>query len=66
MAVSYGVRWARLSDEGRTVNDTTSQALTDLGGGASFYDNAVEVEPVPAEVGAARAGESLALAGQVV
>ena len=44
VAVSYGVRWARLSEEGRTVNDTTSQGVTDLGGGAVFYDNAVEVE----------------------
>ncbi|HEX7239851.1 MAG TPA: molybdopterin dinucleotide binding domain-containing protein, partial [Longimicrobiaceae bacterium] len=44
VAVSYGVRWARLSEGGRTVNDTTSQAETDLGGGAVFYDNAVEVE----------------------
>jgi anaerobic selenocysteine-containing dehydrogenase len=44
VAVSYGVRWASRSEGGRTVNDTTSQALTALGGGASFYDNAVEVE----------------------
>lgn len=48
VAVSYGVRWARLSEDGRTVNDTTSQAETDLGGGATFYDNAVEVEGAPA------------------
>jgi anaerobic selenocysteine-containing dehydrogenase len=46
VAVSYGVRWARFSVDGTTVNDTTSQALTDLGGGAVFYDNAVEVERV--------------------
>lgn len=44
VAVSYGVRWAQLSEEGRTVNDTTSQRVTDMGGGATFYDNAVEVE----------------------
>lgn len=44
VAVSYGVRWAMLSEEGRTVNDTTSQRKTDLGGGATFYDNAVQVE----------------------
>jgi anaerobic selenocysteine-containing dehydrogenase len=44
VAVSYGVRWAALSEEGRTVNDTTSQGVTDMGGGAVFYDNAVEVE----------------------
>ena len=44
VAVSYGVRWARLSEGGKTVNDTTSQRTTDMGGGAVFYDNAVEVE----------------------
>ena len=44
IAVSYGVRWAQMSEEGRTVNDTTSQRVTDMGGGATFYDNAVEVE----------------------
>ncbi|HET7275942.1 MAG TPA: molybdopterin oxidoreductase family protein [Longimicrobiaceae bacterium] len=47
VAVSYGVRWARLSEGGRTVNDTTSQAETDMGGGPVFYDNAVEVELAP-------------------
>jgi len=44
VAVSYGVRWASRSEGGRTVNDTTSQGVADLGGGALFYDNAVEVE----------------------
>jgi anaerobic selenocysteine-containing dehydrogenase len=44
VAVSYGVRWALLSEEGRTVNDTTSQRVADMGGSATFYDNAVEVE----------------------
>ena len=44
VAVSYGVRWANRSEGGRTVNDTTSQGVADLGGGAVFYDNAVEVE----------------------
>ncbi len=44
VAVSYGVRWAKGSEGGHTVNDTTSQGVTDFGGGAVFYDNAVEVE----------------------
>jgi anaerobic selenocysteine-containing dehydrogenase len=44
VAVSYGVRWANRSEGGRTVNDTTSQGVADMGGGAVFYDNAVEVE----------------------
>ena len=46
IAVSYGVRWASRSERGRTVNDTTAQRLSDVGGGATFYDNAVEVEAV--------------------
>lgn len=39
----YGIRWVK--DMGGTghVNDTTSQRLTDLGRGATFYDNAVDV-----------------------
>jgi anaerobic selenocysteine-containing dehydrogenase len=51
VAASYGVRWAKLSPEGRTVNDTTSQGVTDIGEGAVFYDNAVEVEPLPGDRG---------------
>ncbi|HET8657306.1 MAG TPA: molybdopterin oxidoreductase family protein [Longimicrobiaceae bacterium] len=46
VAASYGVRWVRLSEDGHTVNDTTSQRETDMGGGPVFYDNAVEVERV--------------------
>ena len=56
VAVSYGVRWARFSEDGRTVNDTTSQAETDLGGGAVFYDNAVEVERAVGEEAGTGAG----------
>ena len=44
VVVSYGVRWAKRSRDGRTVNDTTATTFTDLGRGATFYDNAVEVE----------------------
>jgi anaerobic selenocysteine-containing dehydrogenase len=47
VVASYGVRWGRFSDSGRTVNDTTSQAVTDLGAGPVFYDNAVEVVAEP-------------------
>ena len=43
VAVSYGIRWARNSPGRKTVNDTTSQRLTDIGRAASFYDNAVEI-----------------------
>ncbi|HJQ35982.1 MAG TPA: molybdopterin-dependent oxidoreductase, partial [Thermoanaerobaculia bacterium] len=35
--------WAKLSEDGRNSNHTTSQAVTDIGGGATFFDNMVEV-----------------------
>jgi len=50
VAVSYGVRWPKFSTRGRTVNDTTSQEVADLGGGAVFYDNGVEIELCRAEM----------------
>ncbi|HVS33503.1 MAG TPA: molybdopterin oxidoreductase family protein [Thermoanaerobaculia bacterium] len=37
------VWWGRLTGDGRNANHTTSQAVTDVGGGATFYDNLVEV-----------------------
>jgi anaerobic selenocysteine-containing dehydrogenase len=37
------VWWGKLTDDGRNANHTTSQALTDIGRGATFYDNLVEV-----------------------
>ncbi len=37
--------WRSLADDGRNVNWTTSQHLTDMGGGATFYDNLVEIAP---------------------
>jgi len=37
------VWWGKLTDDGANANETTSQAATDIGAGATFYDNAVEV-----------------------
>lgn len=37
------VWWGKLTEDHTNANQTTSQALTDLGGGATFYDNLVEV-----------------------
>jgi anaerobic selenocysteine-containing dehydrogenase len=37
------VWWTKLSTDGHNANDTTSQRETDLGGGAVFYDNLVDV-----------------------
>ena len=46
VVVSYGIWWNKHTEEGVNVNTTTSTALTDQGGGATFYDNLVEVEAV--------------------
>ena len=37
------VWWAKVVDDRTNANHTTSQAVTDIGGGATFYDNQVEV-----------------------
>ena len=38
------VWWVSMSEDDSNVNATTSQKLTDLGGGATFYDCLVEIE----------------------
>jgi anaerobic selenocysteine-containing dehydrogenase len=43
VAWAPGVWWAKLSSDGRNVNATTSQLLTDMGAGPVFYDNLVEI-----------------------
>jgi len=35
--------WSKLVPGGRNANSTTSEELTDIGGGATFYDNLVDV-----------------------
>jgi anaerobic selenocysteine-containing dehydrogenase len=40
------VWWGKLTTDGTNANHTTSQAVTDLGAGATFYDNMVEVRPL--------------------
>ena len=48
VAVALGIYWSKLSPGRTNVNHTTSTALTDMGGGATFFDNLVEVRPAPA------------------
>lgn len=55
VVVGLSVWWAKLCPGGRNANAVTGQALTDLGGGATFYDVLVEVarytgstDPLPA------------------
>jgi anaerobic selenocysteine-containing dehydrogenase len=43
VVVSLGLWWRKWTDDGVNCNATTSTATTDLGGGATFFDNLVEV-----------------------
>jgi anaerobic selenocysteine-containing dehydrogenase len=43
VVVSLGLLWRKYAPDGVNGNITTSTALTDLGGGATFFDNLVEV-----------------------
>lgn len=46
VVVSPSVWWNKLSPGKANINQLTSQTLTDMGGGATFYDALVEVERV--------------------
>jgi hypothetical protein len=46
VAVACGLYWSKLTP-GANPNRTTSSALTDMGGGATFFDNLVEVRRAP-------------------
>lgn len=43
LVVGLSIWWKKLSPDGRNANEVTSQALTDLGQSATFYDCLVEV-----------------------
>lgn len=44
VVVALSIWWKKLSPDGRNANEVTSQALTDLGAAATFYDALVQVE----------------------
>jgi anaerobic selenocysteine-containing dehydrogenase len=46
LVVGLSIWWKKLSPDGRNANEVTSQALTDLGQSATFYDCLVEVARV--------------------
>jgi anaerobic selenocysteine-containing dehydrogenase len=46
VVVSPSVWWNKLSPGKVNINQLTSQALTDMGGGATFYDALIEVERI--------------------
>ena len=45
VVVAPSIWWRRLAPGGENANAVTSQALTDLGRAATFYDCLVEVQP---------------------
>ncbi len=47
VAVATSIWWRKPSPDSRNCNEVTSQALTDLGGGATFYDCLVDVAALP-------------------
>ena len=50
VVATFGTWWSRYTVDGNNCNATTSTALTDMGGGATFFDNLVQVERI-AEAG---------------
>jgi anaerobic selenocysteine-containing dehydrogenase len=44
--VALSIWWKKLAADGRNVNEVTSQALTDIGRGPTFYDCLVQVQRV--------------------
>ena len=46
VVVSPSIWWNKLSPGGTNINQLSSQGLTDMGGGATFYDALVEVERI--------------------
>jgi anaerobic selenocysteine-containing dehydrogenase len=51
VVVSCGLWWGRDAADGRGVNATTPQRLADMGGGATFFSNLVDVIPVAVSAG---------------
>ncbi len=53
LVVGLSIWWKKLARDGKNANEVTSQRLTDMGNGPTFYDVLVEVEkvrrPVPGE-----------------
>lgn len=46
LVVALSVWWKKLARDRKNANELTSSVLTDIGGGPTFYDCLVEVEPL--------------------
>ncbi|HEV2113051.1 MAG TPA: molybdopterin dinucleotide binding domain-containing protein, partial [Terriglobales bacterium] len=42
--VATHLNWAKLAEDGQSINALTSEKLTDIGRGATFYSTLVQVE----------------------
>jgi anaerobic selenocysteine-containing dehydrogenase len=45
VVISVGQWWPKLSPDHKSLNDLTSERLTDLGGGSTFGNVAVRIKP---------------------
>lgn len=46
LVVGLSIWWKKLASDGKNANEVTSQRLTDMGGGPTFYDLLVQVEKI--------------------
>jgi anaerobic selenocysteine-containing dehydrogenase len=58
VVAAWGVWWPKLAPGGHNVNAVTSQRLTDLGRGPTFYDCLVEVESLDAKPASRTQGQA--------
>jgi anaerobic selenocysteine-containing dehydrogenase len=47
VVIAVGQWWPKLAPDRKSLNDLTSERLTDLGGGSTFGNVVVRIEPVP-------------------
>jgi hypothetical protein len=47
VVVALSIWWKKLTSDRKNANELTQQGVTDMAGGASFYDCLVEVEAAP-------------------
>ncbi len=49
VVIALGQWWPKLAPDGKSLNDLTSERLTDLGGGSTFGNAVVRIEKMPLE-----------------
>jgi anaerobic selenocysteine-containing dehydrogenase len=47
LVVALSIWWKKLAKDGKNANELTSQTVTDMGNGPTFYDCLVQVEALP-------------------